>query len=1276
MLTIASHPKGSTVFTVPDPANPSLRIDAGPCPFEVIVLFDPPVLAPSAAAEADKLPTVNSGQPRFSPCSHSSQFTVKASKPESVPFAASFYSAAVDLNFDAQPVDMCNLPAVSNEPRCSLLSDCSTVAPDSHALLIFRATVCGKTARVLIDPGATHSFIATDFAERHQLQLAPSGHRAVVTADGKRVACKGELSTVHLKHRLYTTHLHNCMVFDLQDFDLILGMPWLKSANPDNNWQTHDVSITKQGHIHHIIALEHSAAPPLSRLQLVQMEDIVDLVHSQGCTAFVALLQDEHSKPVLPQACPPPADSAALLQDTLDEFQDVFSDDYGLPPRRDVECSIDEVPGSKPACLPIRRLSQLEIREARKQVLELLERGLIRPSASPYGAPILFVRKADGSLRMCVDYRVLNSRTVKDKFPLPRIDDLLDNLHNAHIFSTLDLKQGFYQMRVNPEHAHKTAFRVPFGHFEFVVTPFGLANAPSQFMRLMSSVLTPCISQGFCIVYLDDILVFSPTVEDHIQHLRAVFQCLRDNRLYLRLEKCHFFQSSVQYVGFTVQAGSLAPSPDKVKAVSDWPVPANPTDVRSFLGLAQYYRRFIRDFAKLALPLHRLTGKLAPFEWSQEAQTAFDALKEALCTAPVMRLPDPELVYHLNTDASDFALGAVLQQNFGDGLQPVGFESRKLQPAEINYPVHEKELLAGVWVITQKWRCYLEGVHFHWYTDAVSLQWLRSKPDLNRRQARWLMELAGYDFTVHHIPGKTNVVADALSRRIDLHCNVISAAKAAQHTGAVSLLADYFKACTSDTYLAKKLKDPKAGFKVDKRFVWRNGLLYIPNSPELRQHLISLAHFGLCHLGAAKTAEALLRSYYWKGLRADVEKFCAACDSCIRYKNRNTAPFGKLHTMPIPSYRFQSMATDAITGLPVINGFSAVLSFICRFTKYLILVPVKGDFSAATWCKAFMDYVVHVHGVPESIVSDRDSRLTGKFFSTVAELLAVKHKLSTTAHPESDGVTEIAQKTWVTMLRAHIDGNPKQWLQHLYAVQSSYNAAVHSSTGYSPNYLVFGRHVRSPLEAMHSIAVGETQVEHAAEFISDLQTACANAHEALQRAAGRMKAQADKHRREAPVFKQGDKVYLSTKNLRLPGCRKLHPRFVGPFEVLAAQPGDVYRLKLPQHWKVHDRFHVGLLKPAPEVVFAPFSTHSSPTFVPSPDITVSQMGAIRAERKTARGGQEYLVEWVGMSFEDAEWVSADKVDEALIDTWREFHPRRFHGESGYDDHLDTFSDED
>ncbi len=712
-----------------------------------------------------------------------------------------------------------------------------------------------------------------------------------------------------------------------------------------------------------------------------------------------------------------------------------------------------------------------------------------------------------------------------------------------------------------------------------------------------------------------------------------------------------------------------------MKAIADWPVPTNPTEVRSFLGLAQYYRRFIKDFAKLALPLHRLTGKLVPFEWSQEAQTAFEALKDALCTAPVMKLPDPELVYHLNTDASDFALGAVLQQNFGNGLQPVGFESRKLQPAEINYPVHEKELLAGVWVVTQKWRCYLEGVHFHWYTDAVSLQWLRSKPDLNRRQARWLMELSGYDFTVHHIPGKTNVVADALSRRVDLHCNVISAPKVAQHTGAISLVADYFKAIATDTYLARKLKDPKGGFLVKNRFVWRNGQLYIPDSKELRQHLISLAHFGLCHLGAVKTAEALLRSYFWNGLRADVERFCARCDGCQRYKNRNTAPFGKLHTMPIPLSRWQSVATDALTGLPSVNGFCAVISFICRFTKYLILVRVKGDFSASTWCDAFINYVVHVHGVPESVVSDRDSRLTGKFFSTVTELLAVKHKLSTTAHPETDGVTEVAQKTWVSMLRTHIDGHPKQWLKHLYAVQSAYNAAVHSSTGYSPNYLVFGRHVRSPLEAMHSIAVGESNVERATEFVADLEDALVSAHQALQRAATRMKVQADKHRREAPVFAEGDKVYLSTKNLRLPGCRKLAPRFMGPFKVLKAQPGDVYRLELPQHWKVHDRFHVSLLKPALEVIFAPESSHSK-GFTPQPDVTVSQMGAIRGERKTARGGQEYLVEWVGMSFDDAEWVPASKVDDSLLETWRETNPRKFIGETGYDDHLDTFSDED
>ena len=459
-----------------------------------------------------------------------------------------------------------------------------------------------------------------------------------------------------------------------------------------------------------------------------------------------------------------PAGIRDELKALLEEFADVFPEQLpkGQPPKREVEFEIQIESGAVPPSRPPYRLSPKEHEELQAQIEDLLAQGHIRPSQSPYGAPVLFVPKKDGRWRMCIDYRALNKQTIKDKYPLPRIDDLLDRLGQARHFSALDLASGYHQIAVKEEDIYKTAFRTQRGQFEFLVMPFGLANAPAAFQRLMNQTFKNELDV-FVLVYLDDILIFSRTLEDHIQHIRVALGRLRDAKLYGRLHKSEFFKQKVEYLGFDVSPKGVQPSPDKVKAIVEWSPLQSVKDVRSFLGLAGFYRRFIRNFSQKARPLTDLTRAKVQWTWGDPEEQAFRELKRSLVTAPVLHMPDFDREFVLTTDASLVSVGAILEQDFGHGLQPVAFESRKLSSAEIRYSAYERELLGIVWAIG-KWRHYFEGRHLIVQTDHSSIRHLPNQPSVNRRIWKWVSILQGYDLEIRHIPGRVNP-ADTLTRQ-------------------------------------------------------------------------------------------------------------------------------------------------------------------------------------------------------------------------------------------------------------------------------------------------------------------------------------------------------------------------------------------------------------------------------------------------------------------------------------------------------------------------------
>lgn len=454
----------------------------------------------------------------------------------------------------------------------------------------------------------------------------------------------------------------------------------------------------------------------------------------------------------------------------LRSFSDVVVDemptDY-FPPERHVDHKIELVPNSVPPHRPPFRMTPDELRLLKNEIDTLAAAGKIEPSVSPYGAPVLFVRKKDGSLRMCVDYRALNSQTIKNRYALPKIDEVLDQLGGAKLFSKLDLYSGYHQIRVDKNDIPKTAFRTRFGHWQFKCLSFGLCNAPATFQRLMNDIFRPYLDRFVC-VYLDDIIIYSKTLEEHESHVKTVLSVLRKHRLFAKRSKCEFFQESMGYLGHVVSSGGISPDPEKIAAVKNWRTPRNVKGIQSFLGITGYYRKFIEGFSKIAKPLTDLTSKKNDWVWTEACQSAFNELKQRLLSAPILGLPVEDRMFQLSTDACDYAMGGVLEQlqlnsNGVEEPKVIAYLSAKFKAAELNYPVREKELLAIIHSL-KHWRHYLLGSHFKIFTDHHSLKFLLTQKEVTGRIARWLDLLADYDFEIYYRAGDKNGAADGLSR--------------------------------------------------------------------------------------------------------------------------------------------------------------------------------------------------------------------------------------------------------------------------------------------------------------------------------------------------------------------------------------------------------------------------------------------------------------------------------------------------------------------------------
>lgn len=438
-----------------------------------------------------------------------------------------------------------------------------------------------------------------------------------------------------------------------------------------------------------------------------------------------------------------PSKEDGELPPQYQDFQDVFSKTSAdaLPPHAPWDHTIEIESGKSIPTSKIYPLSASELEVLSTYLDENLKSGFVRPSSSPVGAPILFVKKKDGSLRLCVDYRNLNSVTIKNKYPLPLINETLDRLCGAKFFTKIDIRNAYHRIRIAEGQEWMTAFRTRYGHFEYQVMPFGLTNAPATFQALINDTFRPYLDI-FVVAYLDDILVYSETEKEHINHVRLVLQKMRERHLFAKASKCEFHADQVDYLGYIINREGVSMDPSKIDSIQDWPVPESVKQVQSFLGFTNFYRRFIKDYSKLTTPLTRFTRKGEPFIWDHAAAEAFKTLKSSFAPGLILRHYDPLLLTELETDASDFAIGAVISQRHEKRLHPIAFYSRKLNPAELNYEIYDKELLSIV-EACKHWRPYLEHAQepFKIWSDHFNLQYFFSSRTLNRRQARWFPKL-------------------------------------------------------------------------------------------------------------------------------------------------------------------------------------------------------------------------------------------------------------------------------------------------------------------------------------------------------------------------------------------------------------------------------------------------------------------------------------------------------------------------------------------------------
>ncbi|KAL0149639.1 hypothetical protein M9458_055166 [Cirrhinus mrigala] len=861
-----------------------------------------------------------------------------------------------------------------------------------------------------------------------------------------------------------------------------------------------------------------------------------------------------------------------------------------LPPHRPYDLAIDLVPGAVPPRGHLYSLSATEHQAMEEYVAEGFRAGIIRPSSSPAAAGFFFVKKKDGGLRPCVDYRGLNQITIKNRHPLPLTNTALDALSGARFFTKLDLRSAYNLVRIREGDEWKTAFITPTGNYETLVMPFGLCNSPSVFQQFINDVLR-------------DMLV--------LRRLLA-------HQLYCKLEKCAFHQHTTTFLGFVISSQGVAMDPQKLEAVRSWPLPTSLKQLQRFLGFVNFYRRFIQGFSATAAPLTALTkSSRGEFQLTPEAIQAFKKLCLLFTTAPVLIHPNPTKPFVVEVDASDVGVGAVLSQRGPDEkLHPCSFFSRKFNPTQQRYGVGDRELLAIKWAL-EEWRHWLQGGSdpFTVWTDHQNLTVIRQTKQLNPRQARM----------PKRTPSPANINETPPPRSPRLSCLLI--------------LAPLQWGLEERVRQSHSLEPPPPETPA--------GRLFVPD--HLRKEVLQWGHDSTLagHQGVQRTISFIDRAFWWRTLRRDVQEYVKACNICARSKTTNSPSTGELQPLPIPKRPWSHISVDFVTGLPDSQGKNTILTIVDRFSKAVHLVALTGLPSAKTTAELILEHVVCLHGFSKDIVSDRGPQFTAKFWQAFCRLVGTTTSLSSGHHPQTNGQTERANQQLERFLRCFAGEHQRSWARYLVWAELSNNLHTSSATNLSPFEVCYGY---QPPVFEHQEP--EVDVLSAHQLVRRCWRLWNHARTAIQKANQCYTTQHRRRHPPGRLFHVGDRVYLSTRNINLKtDSKKLTPRFIGPYKITHRLNPVTFRLQLPASLRIHPVFHQSQLK---HVFFSPLSpqvTAPPPVWIidGGPAYTVRRI----LDSRTRGRGTQYFVDWEGYGPEERSWVPGRFIlDPTLIQDYR------------------------
>jgi len=964
---------------------------------------------------------------------------------------------------------------------CMVLSQAAVTGQEGPKTMCMVGEIQGHSLKVLIDSGSSHTFISAQLAESLQGVFALHSNINVQVADGGRLKCQSELQQAAWTVQGYTFH-SELKVLPLQSYDLIVGMDWLEHYSPMK------VHCRQKW-----MAIPYGGKTVVLQGQLPVNHDLAAV---QVLWVLDAEVPDAVSEPV-----------PAELQKLLEQYSDIFTSQVALPPSRACDHEIPLIAGARPVNIRAYRYTPAQKDEIERQVKEMLHQGIIQPSSSPFSSPVLLVRKKDNTWRFCVDYRHLNALTIKNKFPVPVIDEFLDELAHASWFTCLDMCAGYHQIKLKHGEEFKTAFQTHSGHYEFRVMAFGLTGGPATFQGAMNTTLAPLLRK--CVlVFFDDILVYSRTYEEHVSHVAQVLQLLQQDQWKVKLTKCSFAKRQIAYLGHVISEAGVSTDPRKISAISTWPTPTSVKELRSFLGLAGYYRKFVHHFGVISRPLFDLLKKHTLFVWTTAHDEAFQSLKSALCQAPVLALPDFAKPFAIETYASDLGVGAVLLQQG----HPLAFVSKALGPKTRGLSTYEKEYLA-ILIAVEQWRHYLQHAEFIIHTDQRSLVHLNEQRLNTHWQHKVFTKLLGLQYKIIYKPGATNRVADALSRKPvhDAHCAAVSTTTPLWLD---EVLAGYKKDVHAQELITKLCLNSNSV----PNYTFQSGLLryknriWIGQNPPLQQSIMQAMHSSALggHSGVPVTYRRLKQLFAWRGMKAAVHQFVQSCLICQQAKPDRARLPGLLQPVQVPPSAWHTISMDFVEGLPKSGHANAILVVVDKFTKYAHFLPIQHPFTAFTVAKLFMQHVYKLHGMPMAIISDRDRVFTSTLWRELFRLSDTKLQMSSAYHLQSNGQTERVNQCMETYLRCFVHACPSKWNQWLSSAVFWYNSSFHSALGKSPFEALYGYAPRHFGLSATDVAPGGDL----ATWLREREVMNNLLRQHLLRAQDRMKKQADKHRSE------------------------------------------------------------------------------------------------------------------------------------------------------------------